>query len=97
MSKIYSYRYSVEHYTGDDYDDCIELRSYDKLDLSSEEDREEVARLAADEHFRQGGYENGSWTNGEVPLGISVWVDKNTKFAYNVWIELSPYFYVRAQ
>lgn len=97
MSKIYSYRYSVEYYTGDDYDDSLELRSYDKLDLSNEEDRERVARHAADEHFRQGGYEYKSWTNGEEPLGISVWVDKNTKFAYNVWVELSPYFYVRSQ
>ena len=97
MSRVYSYRYSVEDFSGDDYDDSLELKSFSKYDLNCEEDRESIAKAAADQHFQQGGYEYRSWADGDVPLGITVWVDHNTKFVYNVWVELSPYFYVRAQ
>ena len=91
----YEYRYSIEDYHGEDYDDSDYIILNVEHDLTDDSDREWLAKLCAEEHRSNGGYENRSWTEDEYPLKFWIWVDKETKFSYNVWCEMRPYFYVR--
>ena len=91
----YEYRYSIEDYHGEDYDDSDYIIVHYEQYLNSDSDREYLATQAAEDHRSNGGFEDRGWMEGEYPLKFWIWVDKETKFGYNVWCEFSPNFYVR--
>lgn len=88
----YEYRYSVEDYNGDEYEDSSILKSYVLYDLKDQNDRECFVKLAAEEYYHESGWENRSWTSNSSSLKFCIWLDKDTKYFYDVWCEFTPHF-----
>ena len=64
-------------------------------DLNDDDERRWLSQKCAEDYRSNGGYEDRGWMEGEHPLKFWIWLDKDTKFGYNVWCELSPTFYTR--
>jgi hypothetical protein len=89
------YRYS--YYEDETYDDAFILQVYDwqrkVYALDDEFDLESLAeRCAEDFLHNHDGWDYGSWTQGTQPITLYIWIDENTKIAYNVHLEYEPTF-----
>jgi hypothetical protein len=89
------YRYSVEE--DDTYEDAYSLYMYDwkcqEYDLSDKWDLEVlVEECAEDFHSNHDGWEISSWNDGREPLRFYIWIDEQTKVAYDIHLEYQPSF-----
>lgn len=91
----WEYRYSVRDYHGDEWEDSTPLTLAIHYDLNDGDDREWLAQRCAEHYYSSGGWEHRAWVDGEGPVKITIWLDKDNRWSYNVWCDFSPTFTVR--
>jgi len=89
----HEYRYSVEDYHGDGYEDSSTYSTAYSHSLDDEDDLLILAQNCAEDYASNQGFsDNTSWVNGEVPLKVKIWLSETAYEEYNVWCEFVPFF-----
>ena len=94
-----NYRYSVDD-ENETYEDAYYLHLYDwqnqNYDLTDKWDLEVLVDLCANDfHSNHDGWEIRSWNQGSTPLRFYIWIDEQTKKAFDVYLEYQPSFNVK--
>ena len=86
------YKYGIEHYTGDSFEDADTFSSNTNYDLNDDFDREMLAEEIASEYWHDHGFEAVGWGNNEYSVKFYIWTDDGKKYEYDVWVEMVPHF-----
>ena len=89
------YRYS--YYGNTTYEGSYILQKYAhrnyNFDFVDDWDMEILAEYCAkDFYHNHDGWEIGSWSDGNEPITLYIWLDENTKVEYDVYLEYEPSF-----
>lgn len=88
------YKYGIENYTGDSFEDAETFSTTTYCDLNDDIDREMLIEEIAQEYWHDHGYDGVGWGNNEYPVKFYIWTDDGKKYEYEVWVEMVPSFSV---
>ena len=85
--------YTMSDYTGDEFEDAVEIRLPAEYDLSDSWDLDSVIDYVAMDYHNDSGFESESWNDGSCDKIFTLWDPNGNKLAkYSVYVDWSPSF-----